>query len=591
MDRRLFTTIVLCMAILVGWQVIGPKLFPDAFPKPRPVEPTAEGSKEPQVSKDGAGTKATADAGKRRTGETSDTTGPATEATAASAAAEGASGAPRPPARPEREIVLENEVVRVTLSSRGAAVKSWVLKDPRFWVETASGRRQLDLVNVEGAQPYPLSTTFAELEWPADTDYEVVAQDAHSVRFATEQGGVRVEKTLRLDPTHYHVALEIAVAGRTLTPAVHLPRAVREERRAKKKKGFFGRMGRVPDLTRPICAAGDDVEFFGFDEEEPSFSLEGARFTGIDERYFLVALFQGAPVFEEGGSELPAEATAQARCLLRYETRERMESRLVLGPLAPGEHRRLTAFMGPKFSYLLGEYGRGLEDSIDYGWFGVISVVLLFILNLFQGLVGNWGAAILLLTVTVKGLLFPLTTWSMRSMENMRRIQPKMTALKEKYGSDPQRFQQEMWKVYKEEGVSPFGGCLPMLLQFPIWVALYRLILSTAELYHAPFIAGWIDDLAAPEPGAVKILPILMGITMFVMQWMQPTPTTGDDTQMRLQKVMKYFMPPFFAFIMYGLPSGLTLYIFCNNLLSIGQQLWIRRRLSARSEAAAAATS
>ncbi len=584
MDRRLFTTIVLCMAILVGWQYIGPKLFPDAFPKRQPVTQVAPGET-------GAGEAAERDGkvaagGRAPGGSASDGDAQAAVGASAEAAAGTAAGGGGPPERPEALVVLENEVARVTLTSRGAAVKSWVLKDPRFWVERDSGRTQLDLVNVEGRQPYPLSTTFPEVDWPADVDYELVSQDGGRAVFRLSHGGVTVEKRYRLDPSHYHVALELKVDGARLTPAVHVPRAVRAERR-ETDHGFLSRMGQVPDVTRPICASDDDVEFFSFDEDEPSRALESAHFTGIDERYFLAAVFEGAPVFEAGAKE--TTASGAARCLLRYETKERMSTKLVLPPVEPGQVRRLTAFMGPKFSYLLGEYGRRLEKAIDYGWFGVISVILLFILNFFQGLVGNWGAAILLLTVTVKGALFPLTNWSMRSMENMRRIQPKMMALKERYGSDPQKFQQEMMKVYKEEGVSPFGGCLPMLLQFPIWIALYRLILSTAELYHAPFIAGWIDDLAAPEPGVVKILPILMGVTMFVMQWMQPMPTTGDETQVRMQKFMKFFMPPFFAFIMYGLPSGLTLYIFCNNLLSIGQQLWIRRRLEAGTEAAAAA--
>ena len=188
------------------------------------------------------------------------------------------------------------------------------------------------------------------------------------------------------------------------------------------------------------------------------------------------------------------------------------------------------------------------------------------------------SATIMLLTLLVKGLTVPFTTKSMRSMKAMAVLAPQMKALQEKYKDDRQRLQMETMALYKQHGANPLSGCLPILLQMPIWLALYRMLSSTGELYQQPFIPGWINDLTHPDP--FYLTPILMGATMFVQQKMTPT-TNVDPAQQR----MMLFMPLIFTVMFVTLPSGLVLYYFVNNLLGIGQQ-WLVNRHVARLEAA-----
>jgi YidC/Oxa1 family membrane protein insertase len=558
MDRRVFTTILVCLAILVAWQALGPRIFPHWFPEPPTLEEPAEEAlpeiPEPVVE-------------------------PEVEV------AEDV-----PSVRPEEEVVLENPRIRAVLTSRGAALKSWTLQEDRFVRQLNGEVAQVDLVMPHEDDPLPLSTTFEELEWPADASYQVVDRSADSVTFRAQAAGLVVDKRYHLPADHYHVALVVTVrdAGgdvRTLTPTVHMSRLVPEWQRA--RRGFLSFA--IPDVVLPACVADGSLVRREHDDEVLEATLPGAaRWAGIDERYFLTAVFAGRPDFEP-----PADGPAElGTCSLASAAPYRYDARLTLAalsiPVGGEAEERLTGYFGPKFKSVLDQYGNGLDEAVDFGFFTVLSMLLLWVMIFFEGLLGNWGVAIILLTVVVKLVLYPLTNWSMRSMERMRALQPKMTALKERFGKDKEKFQIEMMKLYREEKVNPFGGCLPLLIQLPIWIALYRTILSTAELYNATFIPGWIEDLSAPEPGIVKFLPIAMGISMFLMQKMTPQAATLDEMQQKMQKFMLYFFPPFFTFIMYGLPSGLTLYIFVNNILSIAQQLWIRKRLAAETAAAAA---
>ncbi|RMG16294.1 MAG: membrane protein insertase YidC [Deltaproteobacteria bacterium] len=580
-DRNTFLAILLCLGILIGWQAIGPKLFPDAFPPPPGATDGGTGFPDGGVA---AGTQALANA-PRDAGPAGVDGGVSAKAQGTSATGTKGTNAPEPgageggtdagheahagpPDRPEERVVIENEVVRATLSTKGGTIARWELLDPRFAHAGADGKQPVNLVAVDEKEALPFATTFEGLGWPADASYEVAERSDRSVTFRASAGGVTVEKRFELDPKEpYQLSLKISLQGpvpKAVVPSIRLARITPEQQ--KRSGGLSFLMRTMPDIVRPTCAYGDEIERRRYDEDETSFAHSGdLHWVGIDSRYFLMAVY-------------PAQGT-RGGCRLEVPEKHRLRATFELPPLSAGESQTVEGYLGPKFKTQLSAYGHELQRSIDFGWFGLLSIFLLYVMTFFDGVAGNWGVAIILLTVTVKTVLLPLTNWSMRSMERMRAISPKMKALKEKYGKDQQRFQQEMMKLYREEGVSPFGGCLPMLLQFPIWIALYRTILNTAELYHAGFISGWLEDLSAPEPGLVKILPLLMGVTMFVMQKMQPTPTAADDTQAKMQKTMMYFMPPFFTFIMYGLPSGLTLYIFVNNLLSIGQQQIIRKRL------------
>jgi YidC/Oxa1 family membrane protein insertase len=210
-----------------------------------------------------------------------------------------------------------------------------------------------------------------------------------------------------------------------------------------------------------------------------------------------------------------------------------------------------------------------LGDAVDLGWFAVLARPMLFLLKMFHGWIGNWGIAIILLTILVKLLTLYWTTKSMRSMKAMSKLKPEMDKIREKFPEDKQRQNLEMMNLYKTHKISPFGGCLPMLLQMPVWLALYRTLSASAEIYRAPF-AGWIQDLTAPDP--LYILPVALTGLMFLSA--RITPAAVDSQQ---QKIMQYMMPIMFGFFSLIFPAGLALYMFTNTLLGMVHQLYMNR--------------
>ena len=275
--------------------------------------------------------------------------------------------------------------------------------------------------------------------------------------------------------------------------------------------------------------------------------------------------------------------TPEAVCKLESRHDERMVSSLVYPDtdLAPGASfkQRVRIYAGPKQWVLLEQVkgGKGgdsrsamLTNSVDFGWFSFLCHPMLWLLKNFYPVLGNYGIAIIFLTIIIKLLLLPLTQKSMASMGEMSKLKPMMEDLKKKYGEDKQKLNEEMMKMYKVHKVNPMGGCLPMLLQMPIWIALYRMLYSSVELYQAPFIPGWLDDLSYRDP--YFIMPVVLGAAMFLQQKLSPT--SADSQQ---AKMMMYMMPAFFTFIMLYLPSGLVLYIFVNSVLSIAHQLIYNR--------------
>lgn len=232
---------------------------------------------------------------------------------------------------------------------------------------------------------------------------------------------------------------------------------------------------------------------------------------------------------------------------------------------------RFKLYLGPKDGPLLELTAPALRDSQELGMFGFISKPLHSILVWFYGGLGSWALAIIMLTILVKLVLLPLTNKSYRSMQKMQLIKPKLDALKREHGSDRQAFAKEQMALFKREGVNPLGGCLPMLLQMPVWFGLYQMIYTSVELYHTP-MGLWIQDMSAPDP--YYIMPILLGGLMFVQTWLTASTATMDGLQ---AKIMKYGMPIMFAAFMLFLPAGLVLYIFVNVALTIVQNLWIRR--------------
>jgi YidC/Oxa1 family membrane protein insertase len=231
--------------------------------------------------------------------------------------------------------------------------------------------------------------------------------------------------------------------------------------------------------------------------------------------------------------------------------------------LEPGEHAEYAdrLYFGPKEIETLEAAGAHLDKAVDFGWLSPLCRFLLTILKFFHGLVGNWGVAIILLTVSVKLLLLPLTQKSMSSMKDMRRIKPLMDQVNEKFKDDVAKKNQAMMQLYKTHKINPFSGCLPAVAQAPVWIALYQTLWRAVELYRSPFLF-WYQDLSSPD--AYFVLPLLLGATMFIQQ--KITPTTMDSMQ---AKIMLYMMPAMFLVFMLFLPAGLALYSLVNSVLTI----------------------
>ncbi len=238
--------------------------------------------------------------------------------------------------------------------------------------------------------------------------------------------------------------------------------------------------------------------------------------------------------------------------------------------IAPGSARTssIQLYAGPQEQDNLAKLAPGLEFTVDYGWLTIIAVPLFWLLSFYHSLVDNWGLAIILLTVTVKLLFFPLSAAGYRSMAKLRQVTPKLKRIQDQYKGDRQRMHQAMMDFYREEKINPLGGCLPILVQAPVFIALFWTLLAAVELRYAPF-ALWINDLSTPDP--YYVLPVLMGISMFMQTKLNPTPT--DPIQARVMQIMPVAFSIFFFFF----PAGLVLYSLVSNVLSIAQQWQITR--------------
>jgi len=248
--------------------------------------------------------------------------------------------------------------------------------------------------------------------------------------------------------------------------------------------------------------------------------------------------------------------------------------------IEPGESKTFAAklYVGPKIQSDLETVADGLELTVDYGFLWWIGQPIFFLLIFFQSFTVNWGLAIILVTIAIKTLLYPLARAQYRSFAKMRLLQPKMTAMKEQYGDDRQKMSMKMMELYKKEKVNPLGGCFPLLIQMPVFISLYWVLMESVELRHAPFIL-WIEDMSVMDP--YYVMPLLMGASMFLMQKMQPVSPTMDPMQQKMMQMMPVFMTVFFVFF----PAGLVLYWLMNNLISISQQLYITKQFNAEQEA------
>ena len=273
------------------------------------------------------------------------------------------------------------------------------------------------------------------------------------------------------------------------------------------------------------------------------------------------------------GAMIPERAVAE-----HYYTKSLSNARYVIGLISPprtvaaGERTLFGTqlFLGPKLQDEMKQVAPGLELTVDYGLLTFLAQPLFWLLKTIHNLIGNWGWSIVLVTMLIKLAFYKLSETSYRSMANMRKLAPRLQSLKERYGDDRQKLNQAMMEMYKKEKINPLGGCLPIVVQIPVFIALYWMLLESVELRQAPFML-WMNNLSAPDP--YYVLPLLMGVTMLIQQKLNPAPM--DPIQAKVMMVLPVVFTVFFAFF----PSGLVLYWVVNNTLSIAQQWMITRRI------------
>lgn len=467
-------------------------------------------------------------------------------------------------AAPPRQMVVETPKYRAVFSTVGARLVSMELKDYR--ATTAPESSPVELVHATDPRYATLRTTGSEsLALSADATYELdaagtqltVAADGQqrlSFRHVTVSG-VEIVKTFVFHGDRY--IIDSSVNVRNLAPATlsgSFRLALVEQWHEDKTDSY--------SFVGPAALVGDKLDQVDVGDLVKDAKIFGREvvWNSLQSKYFMAAV-------------VPLSAAAeQLRVALHGDL---LESEFTSPPLAlqPGESRRFDylLFFGPKDHVHLKAAGHQFERAVDFGWFDLLAKPLFYVLVFFYGFLKNYGLAIILLTVIIKLIFWPLTHKSFASMKAMQRLQPEMQKVREKYKNDKERLNKELMELYKKHSVNPLGGCLPMLVQIPVFFALYKVLLDSIALRQAPFML-WLTDLSAKDP--YYITPLLMGASMFVQQKM--TPTTADP----LQAKIFMFMPVVFTFLFLNFPSGLVIYWLVNNLLTIAQQYYINRRVT-----------
>jgi len=376
-----------------------------------------------------------------------------------------------------------------------------------------------------------------------------------------DQGGVSIRKIYRFRPDEYLIDVVYEIDNRSNDEFVSAlwVQLKRDGKRANTQtasnwgpRSFLG-VALTTDETNY-----EKQDFEDLDDERLRENKEGG-WIAIIQRYFLAAWVSQT----DKQNRYFAEPMGSGMYRAGFVGPE-----IGIAPNAFGTYEA-QLYAGPKNQRKLGAIATHLDRTLDYGWLWFLSEPLFLFVDWIFGLVGNWGLAIILLTIVVKIALFPLMARSYKSMAKMRKVAPQLKRLQERYADDKQKLSQEMMGLYKKEGANPLGGCLPMLMQMPVFFALYWVLYESVELRHAPFI-GWINDLSAMDP--LFVLPILMGASQYGMQMMNPP--MPDPMQQQMMRIM----PLFFCVIMAFFPAGLVLYWVVNNLFSFAQQFYATRK-------------
>ncbi len=509
-------------------------------------------------------------------------TPPALPSPAAVAPPAGASGAASVSGASDQTIRMANDVLALDIDRMGGQIRRAELVEHR---DQENEERNLVLLHYEPGSIYlaqsgligdaPAGSSFPTHRTPMTPVGEAAVRTIDSGRavqlqLAAESGGVRLVRTYTLARGAYVVDVkdEVTNVGETPVQPILYLQLTRDGEAPAGGSKFYS------TYTGPVVYSEEDkfqkVSFSDIDKGKASHTKTADNgWVGIIQHYFVAAW-------------IPAQ-NAQREYYAR-----KVDANLYsvgvkepLGALAPGatvatESRLLV---GPQQQRMLEEVAPGLDLTVDYGWLTVIAQPIYWLLEKLHGIVGNWGWAIVLLTVLIKTAFFPLQAASYRSMARMKAVTPRLTAIRERYGSDRVKMNQAMMELYKTEKINPLGGCLPIVVQIPVFIALYWVLLASVEMRNAPWI-GWINDLSAPDP--YFILPLVMAGTMFIQVKLNPTPPDP------IQAKMMMIMPLVFSVMFFFFPAGLVLYWLVNNVYSIVQQWVINKQIEKAAAAAKA---
>lgn len=454
-------------------------------------------------------------------------------------------------ASPEQVVEYSDEFLSFQISSRGMGIREVVVKK----YKSRSGG-VITIGNLQ--QNLPFSTSLADAASPLDFKIEKSATDTFVG--TAMAGGLKIEKMMKVVPGSYTVETTINVTGQ-MDGFKGIKTTIADKIIPHATGGFL--TGSAPPETQEWFARhdGKKTRVTLNPKENLQVSELNTSAAALSSHYFTLALLDRSDLTPKFEASHPVGAEITSGNLV-YQPVSKVDKFAV----------KYVAFAGPKEFELLSRVDDGFSQIIDYGMFGILGKPILWLLKYLYSVIGNWGFAIIVLTIVVRALVMPFNAYSYKSMKAMQKVQPEMARIREKYkdGNNEARLQmnQEIMKLMKENNASPLGGCLPMLLQLPVFFALYQVLGQSIELYQAPFVF-WIKDLSVSDH--FYVLPILMGITMFINQ--KITPTTMDPQQ---AKIMQW-MPVLFTFFMVNLPSGLTLYIFISTLFGIVQQYFFMR--------------
>jgi YidC/Oxa1 family membrane protein insertase len=496
------------------------------------------------------------------------------------------SAAVPPPSATSPRVKVDTDVLSVEIDSQGAVLSRAELLTQQVapdWTGSGlpalvTGRRQDKDVHVVllevsparvyvaqsgliGAENLPTHRSAFTVDGALERRLES-GQDTVEVRLTSESGGVRLNKTYVFRRGSHAVEVRHGLenlGAAALNPALYL-QITRDGNKPEGESALY-----YTYTGAAMYSDADKFRKFSFDEikERKTVPVRSANdgWVAMIQHYFVTAWVPGRDLAREFYALNPDSNLYS------------VGTKLALGELAPGAklEKSSTLFVGPQDQKALEAIAPGLELVVDYGWLTVISKPLFWLLQLFHGLVGNWGWAIVLLTVLIKLVFYPLSAASYRSMAKMKEVTPRLMKLREQYGDDKQKLNLAMMELYKTEKINPLGGCLPILVQIPVFIALYWVLLASVEMRNQPWML-WVHDLATPDPWF--ILPVLMMATMWAQYKLNPTPPDPIQT-----KVMAA-MPFIFGIMFFLFPAGLVLYWLVNNCLSIAQQWYITRQIA-----------